>query len=103
MEWRIGVHLGTYWSRGRHPGDGVTSGRLESMAEPGGICISDDAFRQVRGKIEADLPISASSSDIARPLRVYRFEPSLAPGTRTPPTALPFPTSRQSRCCRSPI
>jgi hypothetical protein len=28
--------------------------RLEGIAEPGGICISDDAFRQVRGKIEAE-------------------------------------------------
>jgi hypothetical protein len=36
-------------------GDGVNiAARLEGIAEPGGICISEDAFRQVRVKIEAE-------------------------------------------------
>ena len=35
-------------------GDGVNiAARVEGIAEPGGICISEDAFRQVRGKVEA--------------------------------------------------
>src|ERR1700736_438600 len=55
MEWRIGVHLGDVLVEGDDIlGDGINiAARLESIAEPGGICISEDAFRQVRGKVEA--------------------------------------------------
>ena len=51
MEWRIGVHLGDVLVEGDDIlGDGVNiAARLEGIAEPGGICISEDAFRQVRG------------------------------------------------------
>src|SRR5215472_3172975 len=53
MEWRIGVHLGDVLGEGDDIlGDGVNiAARLEGIAEPGGICISEDAYRQVRGKI----------------------------------------------------
>jgi class 3 adenylate cyclase len=52
MEWRIGIHLGDVLVEGDDIlGDGVNiAARLEGIAEPGGICISDDAFRQVRGQ-----------------------------------------------------
>jgi class 3 adenylate cyclase len=55
MEWRIGVHLGDVLVEGDDIlGDGVNiAARLEGIAEPGGICISEDAFRQVRGKVDA--------------------------------------------------
>jgi class 3 adenylate cyclase len=55
MEWRIGVHIGDVLIEGDDIlGDGVNiAARLEGIAEPGGICISEDAFRQVRGKVEA--------------------------------------------------
>jgi adenylate cyclase len=76
-------------------GDGVNiAARLESIAEPGGICVSEDAFRQVRGKIEAQFADIGEQSlkNIARPLRVYRVGPSFASELpRTPPTALPLP------------
>jgi class 3 adenylate cyclase len=51
MEWRIGVHLGDVLiEEDDILGEGVNiAARLEGIAEPGGICISDDAFRQVRG------------------------------------------------------
>jgi class 3 adenylate cyclase len=64
MEWRIGVHLGDVLVEGDDIlGDGVNiAARLEALAEPGGICISEDAFRQVRGKVAAILPISASKA-----------------------------------------
>ena len=50
MEWRIGVHLGDVLIEGDDIlGDGVNiAARLEGLAEPNGICISEDAFRQVR-------------------------------------------------------
>jgi adenylate cyclase len=76
MEWRIGIHLGDVLVEGDDIlGDGVNiAARLEGIAEPGGICISDDAFRQVRGKIEAEFADLGEQSlkNIARPLRVYR-------------------------------
>jgi TolB-like protein/class 3 adenylate cyclase len=96
MDWRIGIHLGDVLVEGDDIlGDGVNiSARLEGIAEPGGICISDDAFRQVRGKVEAEFADIGEQSlkNIARPLRVYRIGPSLATEQpTTPPTALPLP------------
>jgi adenylate cyclase len=96
MEWRVGVHLGDVLVEGDDIlGDGVNiAARLEGIAEPGGICISDDAFRQVRGKIEAEFADIGEQSlkNIARPLRVYRVGPSLARDQpAAPPAALPLP------------
>jgi len=56
MDWRIGVHLGDVLVEGDAIiGDGVNiAARLEGIAEPGGICVSEDAFRQVRGKVDAE-------------------------------------------------
>ena len=56
IEFRVGINLGDVIFDGDDLfGDGVNiAARLEGLAEPGGICISDDAFRQVRGKIEAE-------------------------------------------------
>src|SRR6202040_2760696 len=76
-------------------GDGVNiAARLEGIAEPGGICISEDAFRQVRGKIDAEFADLGEQSlkNIARPLRVYRASPASAsePSTASA-TALPLP------------
>ena len=53
MRWRV-LHV---MSSRRYDilGDGVNiAARLEGIAEPGGICISEDAFRQVRGKVDAE-------------------------------------------------
>ena len=102
MEWRIGVHLGDVLIEGDDIlGDGVNiAARLEGIAEPGGICLSDDAFRQVRGKVEAEFADLGEQSlkNIARPLRVYRV--ALGAGTKqavTPPPA--FAPARQTLNC----
>jgi TolB-like protein/class 3 adenylate cyclase len=96
MEWRIGIHLGDVLIEGDDIlGDGVNiAARLEGIAEPGGICISDDAFRQVRGKVEAEFDDLGEQSlkNIARPLRVYRV--GSLPATNqpiSPAAALPVP------------
>jgi len=81
MDLRVGVHLGDVLVEGDDIiGDGVNiAARLEGIAEPGGICISEDAFRQVRGKVgtEFDDIGEQSLKNIARPLRVYRVRDAL--------------------------
>jgi adenylate cyclase len=96
MEWRIGVHLGDVLIEGDDIlGDGVNiAARLEGIAEPSGICISEDAFRQVRGKVEVEFADIGEQSlkNISRPLRVYRVSSSPAASQPiTAPAALPLP------------
>src|SRR5271169_3011934 len=55
IEFRIGIHLGDVVEEadGDLMGDGVNiAARLESVAEPGGICLSEDAWRQVRDRVK---------------------------------------------------
>ena len=76
IEFRIGIHLGDVVeeSDGDLMGDGVNiAARLEGIAEPGAICLSEDAYRQVRDKLKhefVDLGEKALKN-IARPMRVY--------------------------------
>ena len=90
MEWRVGIHLGDILIDGEDIlGDGVNvAARLEGIAEPGGICISEDAFRHVRGKIETEFRDGGEQvlKNIARPVRVYRAQLSSAPGSAIPAT-----------------
>src|SRR5712672_1220347 len=77
IEFRIGIHVGDIIIEDHDIfGDGVNIAvRLEGIAEPGGICISDDAHRQVRGKVESTLEdIGAQAlKNIAEPMRVWRI------------------------------
>src|ERR1700693_2123313 len=72
---RVGINLGdVIVEPGDIYGDGVNiASRLEALAEPGGICISDDAFRQVRVKVDAEfIDIGEQKlKNIAQPVRVY--------------------------------
>jgi len=75
IEFRIGVHVGDVITEdGDILGDGVNiAARLEGIAEPGGICISEDAHRQVRGKLDAPFEDKGNQQlkNIASPVRVY--------------------------------
>jgi adenylate cyclase len=64
IELRIGIHVGDIIIEEDDIfGDGVNiAARLEGIAQPGGICISDDAYRQVRGKLDAAFEDGASKS-----------------------------------------
>jgi adenylate cyclase len=77
IELRIGIHVGDIIiEEGDIFGDGVNiAARLEGVAEPGGICVSDDTFRQVRGKIDALFEDAGEQQlkNIAQPVRVYRI------------------------------
>jgi len=76
MQFRIGVNIGdVITDESRIYGDGVNiAARLEGVAEPGGICLSDDAYRQVQGKVSAQFIDSGVQQlkNIVRPVRVYR-------------------------------
>src|SRR3984893_4157387 len=78
IEFRIGIHVGDIIIDDNDIfGDGVNiAARLEGIAEPGGICISDDTQRQIRGKI--DLPFDdmgpQSLKNIAEPMRAWRLQ-----------------------------
>src|SRR5216683_1696224 len=54
IEFRIGIHVGDIIIDDNDIfGDGVNiAARLEGIAEPGGVCLSDDTYRQIRGKVE---------------------------------------------------
>ena len=79
IEFRVGIHLGDVVeeSDGDLMGDGVNiAARLEGICEPGAICLSEDAYRQVKGRL--DLAITdlgpTQLKNIAEPIRVYSLE-----------------------------
>jgi adenylate cyclase len=79
IEFRVGVHLGDVVeeSDGDLMGDGVNiAARLEGICEPGAICLSEDAYRQVKGRL--DLAVSdlgpRQLKNIAEPIRVYTLD-----------------------------
>jgi len=79
LRFRIGIHLGDVMAEGDDIyGDGVNlAARLESLAEPGGICISEDAFRQLRGKLDLAWDDMGPQvlKNISAPVGVYRLRP----------------------------
>ena len=87
IEFRIGIHLGDVVeeSDGDLMGDGVNiAARLEGIADPGGICLSEDAYRQVRDRVKegfADLG-EKELKNIARPVRAYSID--TGPGASAP-------------------
>jgi adenylate cyclase len=93
MLFRIGINLGDVLIEGDDIlGDGVNiAARLEGIGEPGGICVSDDAYRQVQGKIAAEFIDEGEQAlkNIARPVRVYRVRLGGAMARAAPVLALP--------------
>ncbi|MEE8302516.1 MAG: adenylate/guanylate cyclase domain-containing protein [Candidatus Tectomicrobia bacterium] len=97
LRFRIGINLGdVIVDRNEIYGDGVNvAARLESLAEPGGICISDMVRQGVEGKLDLDFEDLGEQSvkNIEKPVRVYQArlkpgavlpEPSARPKTRRP-------------------
>jgi len=89
IEFRVGVHLGDVVEEadGDLMGDGVNiAARLEGIAKPGAICLSEDAYRQVKGRL--DLKVSDLGAthlkNIAEPIRVYSLDGG---GVATTPSA----------------
>src|SRR5271156_5092561 len=100
---RIGIHLGDVVeeSDGDLMGDGVNiAARLEGIAEPGAICLSEDAYRQVRGRLDlAGTDLGPTQlKNIAEPIRAYSLQvgvpaqakpaPAVDPALQAKPAAL---------------
>src|SRR6185503_11007620 len=83
IEFRIGIHLGDVVeeSDGDLMGDGVNiASRLEGIATPSAICLSEDAYRQVKARLDlsvSDLGVM-QLKNIAEPIRVYSLQMSAA-------------------------
>jgi class 3 adenylate cyclase len=77
IELRIGIHVGDIIIEENDIfGDGVNIAvRLEGIAEPGGICISDDTYRQIRGKVDIAFEDMGPQNlkNITEPMRAWRL------------------------------
>ncbi|MGF6227649.1 adenylate cyclase [Inquilinus ginsengisoli] len=104
IEFRVGIHLGDVVEEGDGDlmGDGVNiAARLEGIAKPGGICLSEDAYRQVRARLDLAVTDLGETQlrNIAQPIRVYSLQvgvasqakPAIPAQTRAPegPSARP--------------
>ncbi len=100
IEFRIGIHLGDVVeeSDGDLMGDGVNiAARLEGIAKPGAICLSEDAYRQVKARL--DLAVNdlgpTELKNIAEPVRVYSLQVGLSAQAK-PQTSAPSSAPRLS-------
>jgi len=93
MLFRIGINLGDVLIEDDDIlGDGVNiAARLEGIAEPGGICVSESSYQQVRDKLAIPFEDMGEQQlkNIARPVRVYRVLPGGAPDKARPALAVP--------------
>ena len=95
IEFRIGIHLGDVVeeSDGDLMGDGVNiAARLEGIAKPGAICLSEDAYRQVSGRLDMEVTDlgQIELKNIERPIRVYSLQVGV-PAQAKPATELRAP------------
>jgi adenylate cyclase len=79
IEFRVGIHVGDVVeeSDGDLMGDGVNiAARLEGIAKPGAICLSEDAYRQVSGRLEMEVTDLGPTQlkNIDRPIRAYSLQ-----------------------------
>ena len=93
IEFRIGINVGDVIDdNGDIFGDGVNiAARLEAIAEPGGICVSDAAHRQLRDKLDIVFDDAGEQNlkNIGRPVRVFRVRDRGAAASQRPTLALP--------------
>jgi len=77
IEYRIGINVGDVVADGDDLlGDGVNiAARLETICDPGGVILSDDAYRQIRDRLEIDWEDGGPHKvkNIARPVQIWRW------------------------------
>jgi adenylate cyclase len=99
IEFRVGIHVGDVVeeSDGDLMGDGVNiAARLQSVAKPGGICISDDTYRQVKSRLDlrvSDLGV-VPLKNIAEPMRAYSLEVGQPAQAKPATSAMPADQSK---------
>ncbi len=110
IEARVGIHLGDVIEEadGDLMGDGVNiAARLEGICDPGAIVLSEDAYRQVRDKInETFVDLGEQNlKNIARPMRVYALTAPAAgrPASRSATVVPKSPDWRERRSALTPI
>jgi TolB-like protein/class 3 adenylate cyclase len=94
IEFRVGIHLGDIVEEadGDLMGDGVNiAARLEGIAHPGAICLSEDAYRQVSGRLDmAVVDLGPTQlKNIERPIRVYSLQVGVPTQAKPPAEAKP--------------
>ena len=98
IEFRIGIHVGDIIIDDNDIfGDGVNiAARLEGIAEPGGVCISDDAHRQIRGKIDIAFDDIGEQTlkNIAEPMRAWHIRLAGEDASAIRPGSTPIQSSR---------
>ncbi|MGO8760546.1 MAG: adenylate/guanylate cyclase domain-containing protein [Desulfobaccales bacterium] len=99
MQFRIGINLGdVIEEEGRLYGDGVNiAARLESLAEPGGICVSKTAFDQIETKLPLGYEYLGEQpvKNIAKPVCAYKVQ--MDPRVTVKPPAQVKPKERARR------
>ena len=92
IEFRVGIHVGDVVEEadGDLMGDGVNiAARLEGVAKPGGVCLSEQAFWQIRGRLETTaVDLGAMRlKNIAEPIRVFSLDVAQAALAKPAPPA----------------
>jgi adenylate cyclase len=109
IEFRVGIHVGDVVeeSDGDLMGDGVNvAARLESIAKPGAICLSEQAYWQVKGRLELAVTDLGPTQlkNIAEPIRVYSLEVGVpAQAKRAEPVMPAAPTPQKRRFGLAPL
>ena len=109
IDFRIGIHLGDVVEEadGDLMGDGVNiAARLEGIAAPGAICLSEDAYRQVKGRLDlAVIDLGPTKlKNIAEPIRVYALQVGVpAQAKPAEPVTPAAPTPRKRRFGLAPL
>lgn len=88
LEFRIGINIGDVIEQdGSLFGSGVNiAARLEGLADPGGICVSGEAYDQLKGKVDVNFAAMGSHTvkNIPEPVRVYKVLPEGSPISASP-------------------
>src|SRR5579872_1623012 len=109
IDFRVGIHLGDVVeeSDGDLMGDGVNiAARLEGIAKPGAICLSEDAYRQVSGRLEMEVTDLGPTQlkNIDRQIRAYSLRVGVPAKPKPAKPAEPVtPTPQKRQFGRAPL